>query len=79
MYVVPVKSKVKISQNFVTFSEYMNFNALTKVPSSPNTDPPQFIYNLGHNKYSKSCEITFSVKQKTVLKFYLTRIFQQKV
>ena len=24
-YVVPVKSKVKISQNFVTFSEYMNF------------------------------------------------------
>ena len=26
-YVVPVKSKVKISQNFVTFSEYMNFNS----------------------------------------------------
>ena len=25
-YVVPVKSKLKISQNFVTFSEYMNFN-----------------------------------------------------
>ena len=25
-YVVPVKSKVKISQNFVVFSEYMNFN-----------------------------------------------------
>ena len=24
-YVVPVKSKVKISQNFVTFSKYMNF------------------------------------------------------
>ena len=24
-YVVPVKSKVKISQNFVVFSEYMNF------------------------------------------------------
>ena len=24
--VVPVKSKVKISQNFVAFSEYMNFN-----------------------------------------------------
>mgnify|MGYP001370235544 CR=1 FL=1 len=23
-YVVPVKSKVKISQNFVAFSEYMN-------------------------------------------------------
>ena len=28
LYVVPVKSKVKISQNFVAFSEYMNFNTL---------------------------------------------------
>ena len=27
-YVVPGKSKVKISQNFVTFSEYMNFKGL---------------------------------------------------
>ena len=25
-YVVPVKSKVEISQNFVAFSEYLNFN-----------------------------------------------------
>ena len=25
-YVVPVKRKVEISQNFVAFSEYMNFN-----------------------------------------------------
>ena len=25
-YVVPVKSKVEISQNSVAFSEYMNFN-----------------------------------------------------
>ena len=29
-YVVPVKSKVKISQNFVAFSEYMNFKQLTQ-------------------------------------------------
>ena len=28
--VVPVKSKVKISQNFMTFSEYMNFTFLSK-------------------------------------------------
>ena len=27
-YVVPVKSKVKISQNFVAFSEYMNFKSV---------------------------------------------------
>jgi hypothetical protein len=26
-YVVPVKSKVEILQNFAAFSEYMNFNA----------------------------------------------------
>ena len=30
-YVVPVKSKVKISQNFVAFSEYMNFTSLKPV------------------------------------------------
>ena len=29
-YVVPVKSKVEISQNFVDFSEYMNFNNVKK-------------------------------------------------
>ena len=28
-YVVPFKSKVKISQNLVAFSKYMNFNNLT--------------------------------------------------
>ena len=27
-YVVPVKSKVKISDKFVAFSEYMNFNII---------------------------------------------------
>ena len=27
-YVVPVKSKAKISQNFVAFSEYMNVNII---------------------------------------------------
>ena len=29
-HVVPVKSKVKISQNFVAFPEYVNFNAKTQ-------------------------------------------------
>ena len=29
-YAVPVKSKVEISQNFVAFSEYMNFKSLNK-------------------------------------------------
>ena len=30
-YVVPVKSKVEISQNFVTFSKYLNFNILQNI------------------------------------------------
>ena len=29
-YVVPVKNKVDISQNFVAFSEYMNFNTANR-------------------------------------------------
>ena len=29
-YVVTVKSTVEISQNFVAFSEYMNFNVIIK-------------------------------------------------
>ena len=32
-YVVPVKSTVEISQNFVSFSEYMNFNSAASMSS----------------------------------------------
>ena len=35
--VVPVKSKANISQNFVVFSEYMNFN---KIPLEVRLEPP---------------------------------------
>ena len=35
-YVVPVKIKVKISQNFLAFSGYMNFN-IKEIPSSMST------------------------------------------
>ena len=38
MYVVPVKSKVKISQNFVAFSECMNF--------MPLKIPPKLVFDL---------------------------------
>ena len=37
-YVVPVKSKVEISQNFVAFSEYMNFTNIVGHPGV-NVDP----------------------------------------
>ena len=33
-YVVPVKSKVEISQNFVAFSEYMNFTTILYVTAN---------------------------------------------
>ena len=34
-YVVPVKSKVKISQNFVAFSKYMSFNSCNYFQEPP--------------------------------------------
>ena len=40
-YLVPVKSKVKISQNFVAFSEYMNFKYLV------------CIYSVGEHQFEK--------------------------
>ena len=39
-YVVPVKNEVKISQNFVAFSEYMNFTLQEKLM---DTDFVQFL------------------------------------
>ena len=38
MYVVQVKSKVKISQNFVAFSEYMNFTHKNNAKCITTTD-----------------------------------------
>ena len=46
-YVVPVKSKVEISQNFVAFSEYMNFNVKTKMEISSN-----FVAFSGYTNFS---------------------------
>ena len=36
-YVVPVKSKVEILQNFLAFSEYMNFKKKSLVSKLPNS------------------------------------------
>ena len=47
-YVVPVKSKVKISQNFVAFSEYMNFNTIIFY----------HLYLLGLTKYVRTDAMT---------------------
>ena len=35
-YVVPVKSKVEIFQNFMAFSEYVNFNGMQQLPIYQN-------------------------------------------
>ena len=66
--VVPVKSKVKISQNFVAFSEYMNFTntllyqlELTKISS---------IWNKETNRVYMNC--------KKILAQMLFTFFRQK-
>ena len=66
-YVVPVKSKVKISQNFVVCSEYMNFKTiesdteLTKL-SSENIKNWPFLEKISSIMFqvnSKKCQIIF--------------------
>ena len=42
------KSKVKISQNFVAFSEYMNFNAVSLISS-------QFFFDKAKDIYAGVC------------------------
>ena len=62
-YVVPVKSKVKISQNFVAFSRYLNFVFLRIIylercwDSTINEEIDGWIENHKH-----SCKIIQSVK-----------------
>ena len=47
---MPVKSKVKISQNFVAFSEYMNFKNLNNIPKQiENYKFLQIQKKLDHN------------------------------
>ena len=45
---LPIKSKVKISQSFVAFSEYMNFMSIWKEPLSI-----KFIYSVYSEKVTK--------------------------
>ena len=55
-YVVPVKSKVKISQNFVTFSEYMNFTQLLCLIHNMRQQFKLLIYALKKDKLTKNQE-----------------------
>ena len=50
-YVVPVKSNVEISQNFVAFSEYINF---TKLNGNIKTGLPQDRPNVIYREYKKT-------------------------
>ena len=55
-YVVPVKSKVKILQKFVAFSEYINFNSqlnqrISKIPSKQKS-------GMNWNYGSMSCQVS---------------------
>ena len=55
-YVVLVKSKVKISQNFVAFSEYMNFNGMQIFPNASEETRGRYIVNSGKNIVNVVCE-----------------------
>ena len=58
-YLVPVKSKVKISQNVVAFSEYMNFNLMLPPGGIHQSKGPQdfVIFNQSQDS-SKPDQIT---------------------
>ena len=47
---MPVKSKVKISQNFVAFSEYMNFDIVESVGFSEKMDIHNWLDDDGLEK-----------------------------
>ena len=62
-YVVPVKSKVNILQNFVAFSEYMNFNLtlqffqFDKVPIGRNVSEAHLFLPVGSNLQKQSLPV----------------------
>ena len=49
-YVVPVKSKVKIFQNFVAFSEYMNFTQVNEIIAVKKSVNLIFFYVFRYHK-----------------------------
>ena len=66
-YVVPVKSKVEISQNFVAFSEYMNFKVVFDTFKKFTT----YSSNCPYIKISRNIKI-FTVSINNVLLLLLT-------
>ena len=64
-YVVPVKSKVKISQNVAAFSEYVNFNKMQKI-LVPNIS--MHFYCFG---YTRVCEVAVAESQTPSLVYLI--------
>ena len=59
-YIVTVKSTVEISQNFVAFSEYMNFKYIKE--SYDQTNLFQYFYTMFGKKYiASSCSTKTAV------------------
>ena len=54
---MPVKSKVKISQNFAAFSEYVNFNKMQKI-LVPNISMHFYCF-----EYTRACEVAVAESQ----------------
>ena len=73
-YVVPVKSKMKISQNYVAFSEYMNFKRKVKLTlymfvnqSVVNFTTHGLVYS--NSKWLKSFHHTWSTHSNSLATF----------
>ena len=66
MRVHTVKSKGKISQNFVAFSEYMNFTSEFKKSKFYMLFFAYLVEKVGftEKEYEISCEMTFSIDPK---------------
>ena len=66
-YVVPVKATVEIWQNFVAFSEYMNFKSINLVPDS---NPRILCQQQNDNFTGVRCFF------QKVLKIFITLLFE---
>ena len=65
-YVVSVKSKGKISQNFVAFSEYMNFTVMCRIVHC--------LLISGH-KWQWVWLMPMNIDPKTVPTYYIHKVF----
>ena len=67
-YVMPVKSKVKISQNFVAFSEYMNFIILYRFIKKKKKKKSRAVFCFFSSNYKQTQNCSFGTKHWGMIK-----------